>query len=192
MIAHVIDVSGYEREDPVRDYFVIREEMKKYSPFLLEKPEIVVANKIDLIGKEELEKILKRLRDATDREVIPVSAVTGEGIDLLVSKLASIVREMKVEKPERKEERFVKPSPVWRRLPEKFHLEVVKEDEGYWVVEGENLRVWIERFDLNQRDARLMLLQVLEKNGLNNKLKEAGVKEGDVVRIGDFEFEYRE
>ncbi len=192
LIAHVIDVSGYEREDPVRDYFVIREEMKKYSPFLLEKPEIVVANKIDLIGKEELEKILKRLRDATDREVIPVSAVTGEGIDLLVSKLASIVREMKVEKPERKEERFVKPSPVWRRLPEKFHLEVVKEDEGYWVVEGENLRVWIERFDLNQRDARLMLLQVLEKNGLNNKLKEAGVKEGDVVRIGDFEFEYRE
>ena len=192
LIAHVIDVSGYEREDPVRDYFVIREEMKKYSPFLLEKPEIVVANKIDLIGKEELEKILKRLRDATNREVIPVSALTGEGIDLLVSKLASIVREMKVEKPERKEERFVKPSPVWRRLPEKFHLEVVKEDEGYWVVEGENLRVWIERFDLNQRDARLMLLQVLEKNGLNNKLKEAGVKEGDVVRIGDFEFEYRE
>ncbi|AIY86406.1 MULTISPECIES: GTPase ObgE [unclassified Thermotoga] len=192
LIAHVIDVSGYEREDPVRDYFVIREEMKKYSPFLLEKPEIVVANKIDLLGKEEREKILKRLRDATDREVIPVSAVTGEGIDLLVSKLASIVREMKVEKPERKEERFVKPSPVWRRLPEKFHLEVVKEDEGYWVVEGENLRVWIERFDLNQRDARLMLLQVLEKNGLNNKLKEAGVKEGDVVRIGDFEFEYRE
>jgi len=192
LIAHVIDVSGYEREDPVRDYFVIREEMKKYSPFLLEKPEIVVANKIDLIGKEELEKILKRLRDATNREVIPVSAVTGEGIDLLVSKLASIVREMKVEKPERKEEKFVKPSPVWRRLPEKFHLEVVKEDEGYWVVEGENLRVWIERFDLNQRDARLMLLQVLEKNGLNNKLKEAGVKEGDVVRIGDFEFEYRE
>ncbi|MDK2897870.1 MAG: GTPase [Thermotoga sp.] len=192
LIAHVIDVSGYEREDPVRDYFVIREEMKKYSPFLLEKPEIVVANKIDLIGKEELEKILKRLRDATDREVIPVSALTGEGIDLLVSKLASIVREMKVEKSERKEEKFVKPSPVWRRLPEKFHLEVVKEDEGYWVVEGENLRVWIERFDLNQRDARLMLLQVLEKNGLNNKLKEAGVKEGDVVRIGDFEFEYRE
>ncbi|KHC93430.1 GTPase CgtA [Thermotoga sp. Mc24] len=192
LIAHVIDVSGYEREDPVRDYFVIREEMKKYSPFLLEKPEIVVANKIDLLGKEEREKILKRLRDATNREVIPVSALTGEGIDLLVSKLASIVREMKVEKPERKEERFVKPSPVWRRLPEKFHLEVVKEDEGYWVVEGENLRVWIERFDLNQRDARLMLLQVLEKNGLNNKLKEAGVKEGDVVRIGDFEFEYRE
>ncbi|ACB09201.1 MULTISPECIES: GTPase ObgE [Thermotoga] len=192
LIAHVIDVSGYEREDPVRDYFVIREEMKKYSPFLLEKPEIVVANKIDLIGKEELEKILKRLRDATNREVIPVSALTGEGIDLLVSKLASIVREMKVEKSERKEEKFVKPSPVWRRLPEKFHLEVVKEDEGYWVVEGENLRVWIERFDLNQRDARLMLLQVLEKNGLNNKLKEAGVKEGDVVRIGDFEFEYRE
>jgi len=183
LIAHVIDVSGYEREDPVRDYFVIREEMKKYSPFLLEKPEI---------GKEELEKILKRLRDATNREVIPVSALTGEGIDLLVSKLASIVREMKVEKSERKEEKFVKPSPVWRRLPEKFHLEVVKEDEGYWVVEGENLRVWIERFDLNQRDARLMLLQVLEKNGLNNKLKEAGVKEGDVVRIGDFEFEYRE
>ncbi|KUK33240.1 MAG: GTPase obg, partial [Thermotoga sp. 47_83] len=134
LIAHVIDVSGYEREDPVRDYFVIREEMKKYSPFLLEKPEIVVANKIDLIGKEELEKILKRLRDATNREVIPVSALTGEGIDLLVSKLASIVREMKVEKSERKEEKFVKPSPVWRRLPEKFHLEVVKEDEGYWVV----------------------------------------------------------
>lgn len=104
LIAHVIDVSGYEREDPVRDYFVIREEMKKYSPFLLEKPEIVVANKIDLIGKEELEKILKRLRDATNREVIPVSALTGEGIDLLVSKLASIVREMKVEKSERKEE----------------------------------------------------------------------------------------
>lgn len=193
LIAHVIDVSGYEREDPVRDYFVIREEMRKYSPFLLEKPEVVVANKIDLIGKEELGKILKRLRDATEREVIPVSAVTGEGIDLFVSKLASIVKEMKVvEKPEKKTEKFEKPSPVWRRLPERFHLEVIKEDEGYWVVEGENLEVWIERFDLSQRDARLMLLQVLEKNGLNNKLREAGVKEGDVVRIGDFEFEYRE
>lgn len=195
VIVHMLDVSGFEREDPARDYFIIREEMKKYSPFLLEKPEIVVANKIDLLEREKLPQRIKEIESSIGKEVIPISAVTGEGVDLLLDRVASIVRKERIEREERKEKKdhpMEKPAPVWRKLPERFEVEVVKEEDGQWVVEGEGLRVWMERFDLNQRDARLLILQILEKNGLEEKLKEAGVKEGDVVRIGNFEFEYRE
>ena len=194
VIVHMLDVSGFEREDPARDYFAIREEMERYSPFLLKKPEIVVANKIDLLDKEKLPQKIKELENAIGKEVIPISAVTGEGVNLLLDRVASIIQKEKIEKEERKEKEHVikKPAPVWRRLPERFQIEVVKEKDGCWIVDGEGLRVWVERFDLNQRDARLQILQVLEKNGLERKLKEAGVKEGDVVRIGNFEFEYKE
>lgn len=191
VLVHMVDISCLERDDPVRDYFVIREEMRKYSPFLLEKPEIVVANKIDLLDRDTLEVRLKALERGIGKEVIPISALTGEGIDRLLEKIVPLVKERKVVKmPE--VQSIKKPSPVWRRLPERIELVVLREGEARWVVEGDGLETWLERFDLNQKDARLMILEVLEKNGLEEKLKEAGVKDGDTVRIGDFEFEYRE
>ena len=81
---------------------------------------------------------------------------------------------------------------MWRRLPEKISIHVRKLREGEYEVFGEDIQRWLERYDILERDARIMLLEKLEKNGLSKILKDAGVKDGDTVYIGDFTFEYKD
>ena len=195
VIVHVLDVSGFEGRDPVEDYFKIREELQKYSPDLAEKPEIVVANKIDMLSLEEREKVKKRLEEATGRKVLLTSAITGEGLEELKMEIWKVVgesRKVLYGGTPPKDQKLPRPAPVWRKLPQKVDINIEKIGEGEFRVVSEGLKVWLRRFDINEKDMRLMILEVLEKSGLTKKLKEAGVKEGDTVYVGNFAFEFVE
>ena len=193
VILHVIDISGFEGRDPVEDYRVIKEEMKRYAKSLLEKPEIVVANKVDLVqSKENLIEKIEILKRISGTEVLSTSAVTGEGIKELMWKVWEFVENSRKKLQPVATEKFKKPSAVWRRLPEKISIHVRKLREGEYEVFGEDIQRWLERYDILERDARIMLLEKLEKNGLSKILKDAGVKDGDTVYIGDFTFEYKD
>ena len=193
VILHVIDISGFEGRDPVEDYRVIKEEMKRYAKSLLEKPEIVVANKVDLVqSRENLIEKIEILKRISGTEVLPTSAVTGEGIKELMWKVWEFVENSRKKLQPVATEKFKKPSAVWRRLPEKISIHVRKLREGEYEVFGEDIQRWLERYDILERDARIMLLEKLEKNGLSKILKDAGVKDGDTVYIGDFTFEYKD
>lgn len=193
VLVHVLDASGMEGRDPVDDYFRIREELEKYSKELAKKEEIVVANKIDLLSLDEREKLGERLEKETGKKVVLTSAVTGEGLEELKGIIWSkISASRKViyggKRPERL--KLPRPAPVWRKLPQKVDLKVVKLKDGEYEVISEALRVWLERFDINEKDQRLMILEVLEKSGLDDALRKAGVSEGDTVYVGSFAFEY--
>ena len=193
VILHVIDISGFEGRDPVEDYRVIKEEMKRYAKSLLEKPEIVVANKVDLVqSRENLIEKIEILKRISGTEVLPTSAVTGEGIKELMWKVWEFVENSRKKLQPVATEKFKKPSAVWRRLPEKISIHVRKLGEWEYEVLGEDIQKWLERYDISERDARIMLLEKLEKNGLSKILKDAGVKDGDTVYIGDFTFEYKD
>jgi len=193
VILHVIDISGFEGRDPVEDYRVIREEMKRYAKSLLEKPEIVVTNKVDLVqNKENLIEKIEILKRISGTEVLTTSAVTGEGIKELMWKVWEFVESSRKELQPVATEKFKKPPAVWRRLPEKISIHVRKLGDGEYEVFGEDIQRWLERYDILERDVRIMLLEKLEKNGLSKILKDAGVKDGDTVYIGDFTFEYKD
>ncbi|WP_126992894.1 GTPase ObgE [Thermosipho globiformans] len=193
VIAHIIDISGMEGRDPVQDYFDIRNELEHFSNELAQKEEIIIANKIDLISKEELEKRLEELRKETGKQIFPTSIITGEGIEKVVYKLAEIVKESKKfhTQSEVVNEQIKRPKPLWKELPERFNIEIIKEGNDF-IVTGTYVEEWAKRLNLNQKDGYRKFMELLEKNGLEKKLKEAGIKDGDTVWVAQRAFEYKE
>lgn len=195
LIVHVIDISGIEGRDPVEDYFKIREELERYSSDLAKKPELVVGNKVDMLSLDDREMRKRDFVKRTGKDILLVSAVTGEGLDELKKAIWSVIGSSKKvlyggKPPE--DVKIKKPAPVWRELPKRVDISVEKLGEGEYRIVSEGLKIWLRRFDINEKDMRLMILDVLEKSGLNSKLKEAGVKVGDTVYVGDFAFEFVE
>ncbi|KUK02294.1 MAG: GTPase obg [Thermotoga sp. 50_1627] len=191
VLVHVIDIASVEGRDFLKDYDTILEELSKYNPELLKKPQLLVANKIDLLDEDELNGRLEKLKRHANREIIPVSALTRQNIDTLKEKIAQFVGESKLKLSMLPAPPFEKPKPIKTRLELKFDFEIVRTKEGF-VVEGEQVKAWLNRYSLEHRDALVRFLEVLEKNGLSEKLKQAGAKDGDTVWIGDYDFEYRE
>jgi GTPase len=182
LLVHLVDVSGLSGKDPYQDYLQINHELQAYNPKLAEKPQLVVANKIDLPGAHSLvEDFQAKLKSQT---VIPISAATGEGItellNLIIQKLAQIPMEnacLDLIEPEIFSE------------DDKFMINVIKDGEKY-LVQSSNLLKRLARFDLENDDSIRSLQRLLKRWGIEKALIEAGVKEGDSVRIGDYEFLY--
>lgn len=191
VLVHVIDIACVEGRDFLKDYDIIMRELKEYNPELLRKPQILVANKIDLLNEKELNEKLERLKQHTGKDPIAVSALTRQNIDVLKTKIAEYVGESKLKLKMSPAPLFEKPKPVKTRLELKFNFDIVKTKEGF-VVKGEQVEAWLNRYSLQHKDALARFLEVLEKNGLSEKLKQAGAKDGDTVWIGDYDFEYYE
>lgn len=191
VLVHVIDIACVEGRDFLKDYDIIMRELKEYNPELLRKPQILVANKIDLLNEKELNEKLERLKQHTGKDPIAVSALTRQNIDVLKTKIAEYVGESKLKLKMSPAPLFEKPKPVKTKLELKFNFDIVKTKEGF-VVKGEQVEAWLNRYSLQHKDALARFLEVLERNGLSEKLKQAGAKDGDTVWIGDYDFEYYE
>ncbi|MDK2886646.1 MAG: GTPase [Thermosipho sp. (in: thermotogales)] len=194
VIAHVIDISGMEGRDPVQDYFDIRKELEFFSKDLSEKEEIIIANKIDLLDDEELSRRVEELKRKTGKEVFPTSTLTGQGLKEAVYRLYEIVKKSKklIEDREVVNETIKRPKPVWKNLPERFMIEIIKDEDGDFVVSGTYVEEWAKRLNLNQKDGFRKFMDLLNKNGLEEKLRKAGVKDGDTVWVAGRAFEYKE
>lgn len=99
LLLHVIDVSGIEGRNPVEDFNIINEELKKYSGNLAKRKQIVVANKIDVMQDEKLYKELEKMAKEKNIEIYKISAVTGEGIDELLNHVSDILKTLPKEDP---------------------------------------------------------------------------------------------
>ena len=193
VLVHVLDGAAVEGRDTAEDYFAIRKELEKYSPELSKKDEIVIVNKIDMLSDRDRKELKDELEKEIGKEVLLVSAVTLEGLEDLKYKIWEIVRKSRriiYGGSEPKELKIKKPAPVWRKLPQKLRIRILKISENEYEVTSDELGIWLERFNIHEKDQRLLILDALEKAGLEQKLEEAGVKEGDVVYIGDFAFDY--
>ncbi|MBR3198482.1 MAG: GTPase ObgE [Bacilli bacterium] len=184
VIAHVIDMSGYTN-DPYNDYLIINKELENFNKNLLKKKQIIIANKMDMPkSKENLEKFKKQVKEP----IYEVSAIKGEGLDKVVNALAKILKELpKSELYD--DEKFE--SHVIYKFKEEKPYEITKENET-WIIKGDKIEKLFKMSRLDTDEAILRFSNKIRKMGIDDELREKGAKEGDIIKILDFEFEFRE
>ena len=184
VIAHVVDMGGYSGRDPYKDYVIINKELKEFNEKLSKKPQIVIANKMDLPNsKKNLAKFKQK-----NIPVYEVSAVTGAGLQKVVNTLADMLDNI----PKGSlydDDKFE--SHVIYKFKEEKPFTITKEDNTF-IIKGEKIEklLLMSRFDTNE--AILRFARKLRKIGVDDELKKMGVNEGDTIKILDYEFEYKE
>ena len=186
VIAHVIDMSGSEMRDPYEDYILINKELKEFNEKLLDKPQIVIANKMDIPGaKENLEEFKKKV----DVEIYEISAATNQGLDKVVNRLADLLDEIPFN-PLYDESQIE--SHVLYKFKKEEPFTIRKEDDGLWVIEGKEVERIFKMTKFSSEEAVYRFSKKLRRMGIDNKLQELGAEEGDQVRILDFYFDYKD
>lgn len=185
LLLHVIDVSGIEGRNPVDDFKTINEELKSYSEKLSKRKQIIVANKIDSMQDENLYNDLEKLAKENNMEIFKISAVTGKGISELLKRVSQVLKELP------KEELYdeVEDKKVYTLQEEQEGFTIKKED-GIFVVDGPAVDRVMRRVNLEDNESMYYFQKCLDSLGVNQKLKEAGVQEGDTVDICGWELEW--
>ncbi len=186
VIVYIIDISGREGRDPLQDFYNLYEELKLYNPGLLERPQLVIANKMDLPeSKDNYERVRKKL-EAQDYQVFPLSALNGEGVGELASAIVDILKKLPLRKKKEIPERVTR----MHKISPPFII--IKEREGSYIVSGHRIERLLAELNLDRdEDLRRFHLSV-ERMGLIDSLRSEGAKDGDLIRIGDLEFDYKE
>ena len=188
LLLHVVDVAGTDGRDPVEDIEKINYELRQYSEALADRPQIIVANKIDSVLEEE--EIFVRFREYVERNDLPVvyvSAVTGEGLDKLVRMATEKLKELPpvtIYEPEYSPEDEAIASAGGARET------TVHVEDGKYIVEGEWLYNFMGQINFDDYESLNFFQRVLIKNGVIDMLRKAGIEEGDSVSIYDFEFDF--
>jgi GTP-binding protein len=188
LLVHVVDISGVEGRDAIEDFIKINEELKKYSVKLWDRPQIVVANKADMLYDEEVfEDFKKKLSEMGYDKVFKMSGATYEGVEAVVKEAARMLKEIPITELEIKEED--------KFIPEekKFTYDIrVEEEDGIkvYIVEGTFVERLLNSVNVNEPDSLKYFHKVLRNKGVLDELKTMGIEDGDVVRLRDFEFEY--
>ena len=185
VIAHIIDMSSAEGRDPYEDYQIINKELENFNPKILEKPQIIIANKMDM---PEAKKNIEIFKSKVDVPVYEISAVNGEGIDTVLYKLADMLDS--IEKTDLYDDEKFESHVIYKFKEEKPFT--ITNEDGEWVIRGKEIEklVKMSRFDTNE--AILRFSNKLRKFGIDDELRSLGAKEGDPIRIIDFEFEFKE
>lgn len=185
VLVHVVDAASTEGRDPVEDIKTIMNELKSYDESLLERPQLIAANKIDAIYDEENSQI-ERIKEAfPDIKVFPISGVSGKGIQELlyelVNVLSTIDRTVKVFEKE-----FEVDYSSDKNLP--FTVEI--DEDGVFVVEGPRIEKMLGYTNLDSEKGFDFFQKFLKTSGVLEKLEEAGIVDGNTVRMYGHEFDY--
>lgn len=189
VIVHVIDMSGIEGRDPFEDYQIINEELKQYNLRLTERPQIVVANKMDLPGADENLELFKEMV-GEEVEIHSISTVTKKGLAGLLRSVVDKV-ESTPEFPLYEEEE-IEQRVVYKYTKKDDPFKVFKdEDEGY-TIEGHEIETLFKMTDFNRHDSVQRFARKMRFMGIDQALRDLGAKDGDTVRILNHEFEFVE
>lgn len=189
LLIHVVDVSGSEGRDPIDDFEKINNELGSFGTKLLKKPQLVAANKMDMLDEDDERYVtFKKYVEGKGYRVFPISAPINQGVHEL---LAAAAAELQRIEQEPEEEEFVEYYDFEkdREDPDYREIHASREDDVY-VLEGKQLRKIFNSTNFNDFGSLRYLYKYIEKNGAIDKLKELGLEEGDTIRIFDYEFEY--
>ena len=184
LLLHVIDCSGSEGRNPVQDFYIINEELKKYSEKLSKRKQIIVANKLDIMQDESAYKELEELAKKEKIEIFKISAVTGEGIKELFNHVSKVLKTLPKEDLIEIEERVVY---TLNDEDKGFDVEVV---DGEFIVTGPAIEKLMGRINIGDNESMAYFERNLNELGINDKLREMGIKEGDTVKFLEWEFEW--
>ncbi len=192
VIVHVIDMSGLEGRDPYEDYNTINAELEAYNLRLLERPQIIVANKMDMPDSEEnLAKFKQKLDDETIR-IVPLSALTRTGVNELlfaIADLLEVTEEFPLYEIGQDEENE---SVLYRYEGDVEDFVISRDDDGAYVLSGYTIERMFKMTDFNFDQSVRKFARQMRALGVDDALRERGAEDGDVVRILDFEFEFIE
>ena len=185
LLLHVVDVSGSEGRDPIEDFETINKELEVFSPELSTRPQIVVANKIDMVEPDALERFREYVK-SIGLELFEICAPICEGTDALMKAVAARLSQLPpIIKYEAEE------LPEIEIKTENNEFEIIKLDEGYFEVKAPFIEPLMDKTNPNDYEQLQYFQTVLEKSGIIEGLRKNGVENGDTVVIYDFEFDFR-
>ncbi len=186
VIAHIIDMGAIEGRDPYNDYVIINKELENFNKKLLDKPQIIIANKMDASNAKEN---LKEFKKKVQAPIYEVSAKENIGLDKVLIALADIL-DQEEKKPLYEDEKFE--SHILYKFKQEQPFSITIDSEGAYVIRGEEIEKIYKMTWFVTDEAFLRFSNKLRKLGIDEKLREMGIKNGDTVKILDYEFEYRE
>ena len=190
VLVHVVDAASVEGRDPVEDIRTINAELKAYNPSLLERPQVIAANKVDSIyntGEEDWEDPVERLKREFEPEgiqVFAISAVTGQGVKELLYHVNDLLKTVD-RKPVIFEKEF-----EYQYQGENLPYTVERNEDGIYVVEGPKIEKMLGYTNLDYEKGFQFFQKFLKDSGILAELEEAGIEEGDTVRMYGLEFDY--
>jgi GTP-binding protein len=183
LLVHVLDISGHEGRDPIEDFHKINSELKLYNPYLAERPQIIAANKIDIMESDDnLDRLISELSGC---EIFPISAATGDGVEELLNVIFHKLQTIPM-------------TPLYEISDEEFKIYVSHDEKGFiinkvdgiFVVEGKAIERLVAMTNMENEEALRRFQRALDRYGIVDALKDEGIEEGDVVRIRDVEFHF--
>lgn len=189
VLIHVVDVSGSEGRDPIEDFDKINKELEQYSPRLIKKPQIVAANKIDLISEDDPKYLeFKEYVESKGYKVFPMSAPINIGVKEVLAEAADKLQKL-LEEPQEDDgyEMFDfeadEYDPDYRTVSVEF-------DGRNYILSGKQLEKIFNSTNFTDSGSVRYLYRYIEKSGALDKMKELGIEDGDTIKIKDFELEY--
>ncbi|KRL26969.1 GTP-binding protein [Limosilactobacillus frumenti DSM 13145] len=195
VLLHLVDMSAEDPDQGIERYRQINHELANYDPELLKRPQIVVATKMDLPNAQKnLEHFKKQL--AADHtlekqpQIFPISAVTHDGVQQLMQLTADLLDQTPAFDSESHDEQLT--ATYKAAAPEKNtpDFTIDRDDDGTWVLSGDKLERLFKMTDLTHEDSQLRFARQLRRMGVDDALRKAGIKDGDMVRIDKFAFEF--
>lgn len=181
LIVHIVDISGSEGRDPIEDYKIINNELKNYSTYLAELPQIVCCNKCDIL---EDEKIIEEFEKAIGKKVVRLSAISRQGTKELVDIIAKELENLPKQEP--------MPIEVVKSEKDRTSFTIIKDEYGIYEVIGGLVDTLVRNVVLDDFESNRYFQKMLKDRGVIAALKHEGCQEGDTVRISDIEFDFVE
>ena len=184
VIVHIIDMSGSEGRDPYEDYVTINKELGEYEYRLLERPQIIVANKMD--GDEAEENLKKFKEKLGDQKVFPIIAPIHEGIDAVLYAVADALETA----PDFFNQEEEQESVLYTYKEDEKPFTIHNKGNGVWEVTGKKVERLVQMASFTTDDGFQRFALQIRNMGIDDALREAGCEDGDTVRLYDFEFEF--
>ena len=187
LLLHFLDVSGSEGRNPVEDFYTINKELKKYSEKLSKRRQIIVANKIDVVQDDTLLKEVEKLAKTENLELFKISAATKQGVEKLIDHVSEVLKTLP------KEELIeVEDKKLYTLDDEEKNTWEIKKEYGVFKVTGKPIQRLIGRINIEDNESFYYLQKSLRDMGVDSKLREMGICEGDTVVLEDWEFEWED
>ncbi len=183
MICHVVDISGMEGRDPLEDFVKINAELESYSETLAALPQIVALNKCDCFGAEENLARFKR-KYGKKYKLFPIAAIKGKGTAELVTAISELLDTLP------RAERIPADEDFEFAAADNTQFEIFKDENGAFVVEGGLVDMLCRNVVLNNPDSMAYFQRVLRSRGVIKQLQKMGCVQGDIVVVGDVEFDF--
>lgn len=193
VLLHVIDMSGVEGRNPVDDYYTINQELEQYDLKLRERPQLIIVNKMDMPDSEENLKEFKETlkQNNEDVEIFEVSALTRKGLNQVMSRTAELLKTAP-EFPLYEEETEQEERVLYKFVPEDKDYHITRDPDGTWVLSGEKVEKLHQMTNFQFDESVMRFARQLRGMGIDEALRRKGAKNGDTVRIDEYEFEFVE